>query len=113
MKSETLPTKKELTYEEQVQIYLTRMLSNRKNRRHLAKRDGQLKNWQSVKEHYLPINKPIDLGINKFKKLARERLEKPYKTVLGYKQEMHMAFDNIRENNNGNSTTRTTSPNSN
>ena len=108
-----LPTDQDENYEEQVRLYLTKMLSNRKSRRLLAKRDKQLKNWQSMKEYYLPINKPIDLGINKFKKLARERLEKPYKTVLGYKREMHTAFDNIRANNNGNSTTRTTSPNSN
>lgn len=79
--------------EEEVRGYLARMLSNRKNRRLLAKRDGQLKNWSSMKEYYQPINKPLDMGINAFKKMAREKLAKPHKYVLSYKLEMYKALE--------------------
>lgn len=79
-------------YEMKVLDYIGRMLSNRKGRRKLAKKDQAIKHWKENQHVYGPINKPIDLGINKFKKMAREKLNKPYKTVLNYKVEMHKAF---------------------
>lgn len=79
-------------YEQQVRQWVGKMLGNRKGRRRLAKRDGRIKDWADIQDAYGPINKPIDLGINKFKKMAREKLNKPYKTVLNYKIEMHKAF---------------------
>ena len=79
-------------HDRKVRDYIGRMLSSRKGRRKLAKKDGAIKYWKENQHVYGPVNKPIDLGIKKFKKMAREKLDKPYKTVLNYKIEMHKAF---------------------
>lgn len=85
-------------YEKKVRDYIGRMLSNRKGRRKLAKKDQAIKHWKENQHVYGPVIKPIDLGINKFKKMARAKLDKPYKTVLNYKVEMHKAFHKTVDN---------------
>lgn len=80
-------------HEAAVKEYIGRMLQNRKGRRKLAKRDKQIKNWANIQEYYGPINRPIDLGIKQFKKMARLNVAKPYKFVLRYKMEMYKALE--------------------
>jgi len=100
-------------YELKVREYIAKMLSNRKGRRALAKKDGKIKDWDSIQNYYGPINKPLDLGINAFKKLARQRLDKPYKYVKNYKEAMYNALKEIIDGSTDNSTTSAESGESN
>ena len=54
---------------------------NRRLRRKMAKNLGLMKKgWQNVKDEFPPYNKPIDLGIKKFKKTGAS-----HKDVVEYK----------------------------
>lgn len=54
---------------------------NRKLRRKMAKNLGLMKQgWQNVKDEFPPYNKPMDLGIKKFKKTGASS-----KDVVEYK----------------------------
>lgn len=70
--------------------YFFKMSQNRYLRRKLAKQLGMMKHgWQNVKEEFPPYNKPMDLGINKFKKAGHS-----YKDVVEYKQKSYGALSN-------------------
>ena len=82
-------------YEAQVRAYIARMLSSRKGRRKLAKKDQAIKHWKENQHVYGPVIKPIDLGINKFKKMAREKTKNPYGLIKNYKTEMWIAYESV------------------
>ena len=54
---------------------------NRRLRRKMAKNFGLMrKGWQKIKDEFPPYNKPMDLGIKKFKKTGAS-----HKDVVEYK----------------------------
>ena len=61
---------------------------NRRLRRKMAKNLGLMKQgWQSVKDEFPPYNKPMDLGIKKFKKTGASS-----KDVVEYKLKARKAL---------------------
>lgn len=63
---------------------------SRRLRRKMAKDLGMMKEgWQNVKDEFPPYNKPMDLGIKKFKKAGHS-----HKDVVEYKKEARLAFVN-------------------
>ena len=68
---------------------------NRRLRRKMAKNLGLMKRgWQKIKDEFPPYNKPMDLGIKKFKKTGAS-----HKDVVEYKLRARKALvDNIKKN---------------
>lgn len=67
---------------------------NRQLRRRMAKNLGLMKQgWQNIKDEFPPYNKPMDLGIKRFKRTGASN-----KDVLHYKEEAHSAFVNTNNN---------------
>lgn len=68
---------------------------NRRLRRKMAKNLGLMKQgWQSIKDELPPYNRPMDLGIKKFKKTGASS-----KDVVEYKLRAREALvDNIKKN---------------
>ena len=68
---------------------------NRRLRRKMAKNFGLTrKGWQKIKDEFPPYNKPMDLGIKKFKKTGAS-----HKDVVEYKLRARKALvDNIKKN---------------
>ena len=68
---------------------------NRRLRRKMAKNLGLMKKgWQKIKDEFQPYNKPMDLGIKKFKKTGAS-----HKDVVEYKLRARKALvDNIKKN---------------
>ena len=67
---------------------------NRRLRRKMAKNLGLMKQgWQSIKDEFPPYNKPMDLGIKKFKKTGASR-----KDVVEYKLKARKALSNTIKN---------------
>lgn len=63
---------------------------NRRLRRKMARDLKMMKlGWQNVKEEFPPYNKPMDLGIKKFKKTGAS-----YKDVVEYKMKARTALSN-------------------
>ena len=63
---------------------------NRRLRRKMAKNLGLMKQgWQSIKDEFPPYNRPMDLGIKKFKKTGAS-----HKDVVEYKLRARKALSN-------------------
>ena len=63
---------------------------NRRLRRKMAKNLGLMKKgWQSIKDEFSPYNKPMDLGIKKFKKTGPS-----HEDVVEYKLKAREALVN-------------------
>lgn len=61
---------------------------NRRLRRKMAKNLGLMKKgWQNIKDEFPPYNKPMDLGIKKFKKTGAS-----HKDVVEYKLKARKAL---------------------
>ena len=68
---------------------------NRRLRRKMAKNLGLMKQgWQNINDEFPPYNRPMDLGIKKFKKTGASS-----KDVVEYKLRARKALvDNIKKN---------------
>ena len=68
---------------------------NRRLRRKMAKNLGLMENgWQNIKDEFPPYNRPMDLGIKKFKKTCAS-----HKDVVEYKlRARKVLVDNIKKN---------------
>ena len=68
---------------------------SRRLRRGMAKKLGLMKHgWQNIKDEFPPYNKPMDVGIKKFKKTGAS-----HKDVVEYKLRARKALvDNIKKN---------------
>lgn len=78
---------------------------NRRLRRKMAKNLGLMKKgWQNIKDEFPPYNKPMDLGIKKFKRSLRKansgkKTGASHKDVVEYKLIARKALvDNIKKN---------------
>ena len=82
--------------------WFKKMSQNRRLRRLMAKKLGYMKQgWQNVKDEFPPINRPLDLGVNEFKRVLSEKkidTSTKNKAVLQYKMKAREALVNTIKN---------------
>ena len=79
----------EQLFEKQRLEYFYNHSQSRRLRRKMAKELGFMKlGWQNVKDQFPAYNKPLDLGINKYKKTGQ-----PHKNVVEYKMRARTALN--------------------